>query len=190
MPAPMAARRAFLDAEVEACMACDADEQPQLAAPSARAFEGDPLASEPASPARHAPARLFRRVADVLGFGDEKRARAAEPAADELEPYRRRAAELAKEVDRGAVGAALLAELGRLALKLDELCEDLASVGAAEALLAPLRALRDEARPLLEASAPDPAAASALLARIVEELERFAAGTSNAPRPKRGSFWK
>jgi Ca-activated chloride channel family protein len=117
-------------------------------------------------------------------------------AGAELAPYRRRAGELARLLDRD--GPELARRLGLLRVGLQALVADLESVDADEAELRPLRDLAAE----LDHQFADPAAGGAALARLRERavavLEAFATGGgAGAPAPpaepeppRDRAFWK
>jgi Ca-activated chloride channel family protein len=124
---------------------------------------------------------------------------AAHPLAGaELTPYRRRAAELARLLDRDEVG--LGRRLGLVRVGLQALIADLESVDAVEAELRPLRDLAAELdRALARPAAADDAALGRLRERVLAVLAAFAtpAGgpTPVVPppeaEPSRGrAFWK
>jgi Ca-activated chloride channel homolog len=117
-------------------------------------------------------------------------------AGAELVPYRRRAGELARLLDRD--GPELARRLGLVRVGLQALVADLESVDADEDELRPLRDLAAE----LDHQFADPAAAGgAALARLRERavavLEAFATGGAAAPAPpaepeppRDRAFWK
>jgi Ca-activated chloride channel family protein len=124
---------------------------------------------------------------------------AAHPLAGaELTPYRRRAAELARLLDRDQ--AELGRRLGLVRMGLQALIADLASVDAVEAELRPLRDLAAELdRALSRPAVADAAALARLRERALAVLAAFAAPAGGDPapvpppdpEPSRGrAFWK
>jgi Ca-activated chloride channel family protein len=109
--------------------------------------------------------------------------------------YRQRAEQLVRRLANrvGADRAARLHELGLLAVELEALIQDLRSVGAPAAELAPLDRLLAELRGLLGKDRPDEAEVAGVWARCEQVLRAFAegreAGASTAPQ-RRETFWK
>jgi hypothetical protein len=102
-----------------------------------------------------------------------------------LTAYRRRAAEkLAQMHDREkATEFDRAAELGVLRVWLDDLLDDLRSVGAAEADTAALLALKEKL-------AGDRSDAAGLWQEALAVLQAFANGTAGKKSRKRQGFWK
>jgi len=115
----------------------------------------------------------------------------------ELAPYRRRAGELARLLDRGE--PELGRRLGLVRVGLQALVADLESVDAAEAELRPLRDLAAELdRQLTQPATAGPGALDRLRGRALAVLEAFATVTGDPgtmplsePEPPRDrAFWK
>jgi Ca-activated chloride channel family protein len=113
------------------------------------------------------------------------RAKPGSPQVVDLTAYRRRAAEkLAQLHDREkAADFDRAAELGVLRVWLDDLLDDLRSVGAAEADTAALLALKQKL-------AGDLSAADKLWQEALDVLQTFASGVAGKKTRKRQGFWK
>jgi Ca-activated chloride channel homolog len=103
----------------------------------------------------------------------------------DLDAYRRRARTLVERLTADS-NADRLTQLGTVAEKLDELLEDMRSIGAKAAELAPLETLLASLRTLLASAQPSAMEVDRLWAQTLAGLAAFA-GPATAPRSE---FWK
>lgn len=143
--------------------------------------------------------RMKKALGGMIGGGrgqsapakreEAESARKGAPAADTLEAYRRRAAELAARLEEALASAQTPDDrqvaLGMLSVQLRTLLEDLRSVGAPRAALQPLEALLGQLEQVVSASAPGAAELDAAQEAAKTALEAFGSGGGG-----RREFWK
>jgi hypothetical protein len=123
------------------------------------------------------------RRAAPSGGGPAQGREAAGATAPDLSAYRQRADELRRRLESATDAAR---ELGVLALKLEDLLDDLRSVGASDDDRRPLTDLLAELRTFLAQPAPAAGEVADQAKRAGEALTAFATGA----KPKRRGWWK